>query len=85
MIKFEDSEITQILPGTLKSLPEYVDQTARLLDQSQELNFKRWKILGYKVHMNFQALGTYEAEVEFMKNCLKERLAKFDQYVKNNN
>lgn len=71
--------------GTLKSLPDYVDQTARLLDQSQELNFKRWKILGYKVHMNFQALGTYEAEVEFMKNCLKERLVKFDQYVKNNN
>ena len=34
--------------------------------------------------MNFQALGTYEAEVEFMKNCLKERLVKFDQYVKNN-
>ena len=70
--------------GTLKSLPQYVDQTAQLLHESQELNFKRWKILGYKVHMNFQALGTYEAEVEFMKNCLKERLVKFDQYVKNN-
>ena len=70
--------------GTLKSLPDYVDQTAQLLRESQELNFKRWKILGYKVHMNFQALGTYEAEVEFMKNCLKERLVKFDQYVKNN-
>ncbi|MBR5300489.1 MAG: CotH kinase family protein [Bacteroidales bacterium] len=71
--------------GTLKSLPDYVDQTARLLAESQELNFKRWKILGHKVHMNFQALGTYEAEVEFMKNCLEERLIKFDQYVKNNN
>ena len=71
--------------GTLKSLPDYVDQTARLLAESQELNFKRWKILGYKVHMNFQALGTYEAEVEFMKNSIKDRLVKFDQYVKNNN
>ncbi len=71
--------------GTLKSLPQYVDQTAQLLRESQELNFKRWKILNRQVHMNFQALGTYEAEVEFMKNCLKERLVKFDQYVKNNN
>ena len=70
--------------GTLKSLPDYVDQTAQLLRESQELNFKRWKILNRQVHMNFQALGTYEAEVEFMKNCLKERLVKFDQYVKNN-
>ena len=34
--------------------------------------------------MNFQALGTYEAEVNFLKNCVKERLAKFDVYVKNN-
>ena len=71
--------------GGLKDLPSYVDQTARLLDESQKLNFKRWKILDHKVHMNFQALGSYEAEVQFMKNCVKERLVKFDGYVKSNN
>ena len=70
--------------GDLKSLPEYLDQTYVLLQESQELNFKRWDILNQKVHMNFQALGTYEAEVNFLKNCLEDRLAKFDQYVKNN-
>ena len=34
--------------------------------------------------MNFQALGSYDAEVQFMKNTIKERLVKFDGYVKNN-
>ena len=70
--------------GDLKSLPEYLDRTYVLLQESQELNFKRWDILNSQVHMNFQALGTYEAEVNFLKNCVKERLAKFDVYVKNN-
>ena len=70
--------------GGLKDLPAYVDETAALLHESQELNFKRWKILDYKVHMNFQALGSYDAEVQFMKNTIKERLVKFDGYVKNN-
>ncbi|MBO5814878.1 MAG: CotH kinase family protein [Bacteroidales bacterium] len=70
--------------GDLKSLPEYLDRTHVLLQESQELNFKRWDILNSQVHMNFQALGTYEAEVNFLKNCVKERLVKFDVYVKNN-
>ena len=70
--------------GDLMTLPDYLDQTYVLLQESQELNFKRWNILDSQVHMNFQALGTYEAEVNFLKNCLKERLVKFDEYVKNN-
>ena len=70
--------------GDLKTLPEYLDQTYVLLQESQELNFKRWNILDSQVHMNFQALGSYEAEVNFLKNCVKERLVKFDEYVKNN-
>lgn len=70
--------------GSLKTLPDYLDQTYLLLQESQELNFKRWKILNQTVHMNFQALGSYEAEVQFVKKCIEERLVKFDQYVTNN-
>lgn len=70
--------------GSLKTLPDYLEQTYLLLQESQELNFKRWKILNQQVHMNFQALGSYEAEVQFVKKCIEERLIKFDQYIKNN-
>lgn len=70
--------------GDLKDLTEYLDETYDLLSESQKLNFKRWKILNQKVHMNFQALGSYEAEVAFLKNCIYDRLIRFDGYVKNN-
>ena len=68
---------------TERSLIQYIDQTARMLDQSQELNFKRWKILNQKVHQNIQAKGSYEAEVEVVKNYLRERLPKMDALVNN--
>ena len=67
--------------GGLKQLIEYLEETERLLMESQELNFKRWPILNEKVHMNFQALGSYEAEVQFVKKCISDRLEHFDKLV----
>ena len=68
--------------GGLKNLTEYMDQTYNLLLEAQELNFKRWPILNEKVHMNFQALGSYDAEVSYMRNCIVERFDRFDEYVR---
>ena len=68
--------------GGLKNLPQYLDDTYRLLQESQELNFMRWPILDDMVHMNFQALGSYDAEVAFVRKCVTERLAMFDQLVR---
>ena len=65
----------------IKDLPQYLDETYLLLKESQELNFKRWPILNDKVHMNFQALGSYEAEVQFVRRTIVDRLYKFDEYV----
>ena len=69
--------------GTLseESLTAYIDQTAELLDESQRLNFKRWNILSKKFHMNFQALGTYEAEVGTVRSYINERLKRLDQII----
>ena len=68
--------------GGLSDLNTYLEDTRQLLLESQDLNFKRWKILNSYVHMNFQALGSYEAEVNFVKNYITARLAKFDQIVR---
>lgn len=69
--------------GGLKDLPLYLDQTYALLQESQELNFKRWNNLDQKVHMNFQALGSYEKEVQYLRNVICERLELFGDYVRN--
>ena len=66
----------------LASLSAKIDETAQLLDESQQLNFKRWDILDKKVHMNFQALGSYDAEVQYLRKIITERVEVFDSYVR---
>ena len=68
--------------GKLKDLDSYMEDTAKLLDESQELNFKRWRILDQWVHMNYQALGSYEAELGTVRNHIKTRLNTLDELIK---
>ena len=67
----------------LEDLNDYVDQTAALLDQSQELNFKRWPILNTYVHQNPKVYGSYQGEVNAVKTYITARLSKFDKLVRN--
>lgn len=66
----------------LEDLNDYVDQTAALLDESQQLNFKRWPILNEYVHQNPQVQGSYEGEVQVVKDYITGRLVRFDQLVR---
>lgn len=68
---------------TEESLIDYIEQTAALLDESQKLNFQRWKILNQSVHQNVKAYGSYEAEVDVVKNYIKTRLQKMDKLINN--
>ena len=68
--------------GGLDDLNILVDETEKLLQESQELNFKRWDILNQKVHQNYQALGTYKAEVETVRTYITKRLESFDRLVR---
>lgn len=68
--------------GNLKGLASYMEETAQLLNESQQLNFKRWRILDQWVHMNFQALGSYEAELGTVRSHINTRLKTLDQLVR---
>ena len=68
--------------GDLRNLNAYAYDAAQMLKESQALNFKRWKILDQYVHMNFQALGSYDAEVNTVRNYITNRLTKFDQFIR---
>ena len=57
----------------------FVDSVAQVINGSQELNFKRWPILDQLIHQNPVALGSYEAEV----NRLKEFIGKRIEWVDN--
>jgi len=61
-----------------EALLDVVDNYAEELNQSQNLNFLRWKILNTKVHQNPFALGSYEAEVNFVKDYIRDRMIWID-------
>ena len=68
--------------GNLDNLNSYVDETAELLNESQELNFRRWKILDSYEHMNPAARGSYEAEVNAVKSYITGRFETFDALIR---
>lgn len=70
------------LANGLSDLTADLDQYAEQLKESQELNFKRWKILNQGVHMNCQVLGSHEAEVAYIRDFITKRIEKFDQLIR---
>ncbi len=64
-----------------ESLNAYIDKMAADMDASQRLNFMRWPILDQLVHENYQALGSYDAEVAWLKKYISFRVPFIDNLV----
>lgn len=64
---------------TVESLQTFVDSMANVLDASQTLNFKRWNIMNEIVHENPTIRGSYQKEVDAIKNYLNNRIPWLDQ------
>ncbi|MES2797481.1 MAG: CotH kinase family protein [Bacteroidota bacterium] len=62
----------------LNSLSFFISQQAQKIQYSQSKNFQTWPILGTIVYNNIQALGSFEAEVDFLKNYYTKRLLWLD-------
>lgn len=64
-----------------KTLVAYVDSMAKDMKASANLNFIRWPILNERVHQNVSALGSFEAEVDVLRNYIPTRLNWIDNYL----
>jgi hypothetical protein len=60
-------------------LLQVIDDYASCLDRSQALNFKRWRILDQWVHQNPAVYGSYEGEVNNVKNYIAGRIDWLDK------
>ena len=58
-----------------------IDNWAKLLDEAQVRNFERWPILGSYVWPNWFIANTYQEEIAWMKNWLKDRLTWMDNQI----
>jgi hypothetical protein len=78
---FKAKVVTQwnsVKQSQLDTLPAFIDQAAAVVAQAQSNNFKRWPILGETVWPNPQALGSYQAEVDYLKTWLNLRIGYLD-------
>ena len=64
---------------TEENMVAYIDSLESVLQQSQKLNFIRWPMMNQLVHQNFKIWGSYEAEVENVRNYMKERIGWMDR------
>ena len=60
---YRDSQVISI-----ESLENVIDSCAAMLALSQDLNFKRWPIMNTKVHENPVIYGSYEGEVDNVRD-----------------
>ena len=61
------------------SLWAYVDSLGAVMDKSQQLNFTRWDNLDELLTLQQFAPGTYQGELDIIKNYLKERINWIDK------
>lgn len=61
-----------------ESLLAFIDNMSEQLQESQKLNFTRWPILNQYVHQNPRIYGSYQGEVNNVKDYLKERITWID-------
>ena len=65
-----------------EALLAVVSDAAEQLDESQKLNFTRWKIMQTTIHENPRIHGSYDAEVENVKGYIRARIAWMDNKLK---
>lgn len=63
----------ELLPQ-MQAIPAFIDEQALILDKAKDLNFKVWSINESVDWVNCPSLGSYKAEVEFLKEFYTERL-----------
>lgn len=68
---------------TADYLITYIDSVANVLDEAQQLNFTRWPIMNEYVHENPQITGSYQGEVNVVKQYIRQRIPWMDEHVGN--
>ncbi|MBR3609659.1 MAG: CotH kinase family protein [Bacteroidales bacterium] len=76
-VKIRWEELRQA--GVKEFMINYINNTEEYLQTSQQNNFNVWKILNTKVYRELEARGSYEAEVDFLRNYVTSRIAYLDE------
>jgi hypothetical protein len=62
-----------------EKIPQFIDEQVLCLEKAQERNFRKWSINESVDWVNFPSLGSYEKEVEYLKEFYTDRLQWLDR------
>lgn len=62
----------------LMAIPDFIDTKAMIMEEAQQRNFTRWDILNQYVWPNVVVTGSYEKEVEYLKEYYTSRFEWLD-------
>jgi hypothetical protein len=63
------------------TLLNYIDGIVDSLEEAQIRNFEKWQILGVRIWPNWFIADTYQEEIDFMKDWLRDRLVWMDSQI----
>lgn len=66
------------LKPQLETIPDFIDMQVLYLDKAKDRNFERWSIHESVDWVMFPSLGSYEKEVDYLKEFYTERLKWLD-------
>lgn len=69
------------MKSNLPSVTDDINEVVNLIKVAQEDNFDKWPILNQYVGVGLIALGSWEAEVDYVKNFFANRIVWMDNYI----
>jgi hypothetical protein len=68
---------------TKEVMRDYIDELYELIYESQRLNYIRWDVLNTRQFMEAVIRGSFEAEVDYLKDFVEKRFKVFGEIVAN--
>ena len=66
---------------TKEIIKDFIDEKAEEINESQKLNYMRWDVLNKKQFMEPVLRGSFEAEVDYLKEFIEARFDVFGNLV----
>ena len=67
----------------IEYLESYIDKIVLDINESRYLNFMRWNIMDKEVYFNSKIYGSYEEEINVLKNFIKNRINWMNYHILN--
>ena len=68
---------------TKEVILDFIDEKSKYINESQRLNYIKWDVLKIRQFIEPRCRGSFEAEVEYLKEFIAERFDVFGEIVKN--